>query len=1638
MSSKLWETFIQDDVENFQRFLANATSAGPRAAAAPGSAAAAAAVNLSSKAGSPGAMIASSPNPSKQRKSYGTSPGTTASERLGLHRGTATLSRADINVRDHYGRTLLHHVASSPKPSAVSFARALLEIPFLDIYAQDWESGWTALHRALYAGNATIALALMARDIHNVTDFSKLSHAGQPSGSLIKIKDREGYSPFDVYGATITPRDIKQMLSPTRWPDSMRIDAAGSDAASNGASDLEVNPDDGSYSARGILRSRTSFSADEVFTLGSNKNLNLGLGDQDDRQFPERIVLKRPDHLLHRFYREYQGQMERLGLEDTVNSSHSQELPTLIKNKPIKIQDVLMSKLHTAVITDDPEANLFMCGFGPGGRLGTGDESTRFTFACIETGGLAGKKVVSVALGQDHSLAITEFGEIFSWGSNKFGQLGYSLPRTSNRNDVPIQTTPRQIFNPFKKETIIGAAASSVHSVVFSTSGLYTFGKNEGQLGLVDSDARSLEVQTTPRRVGASLFSCPIQTVSAVDRATAVLLQNHEVWVFSQYGYSKLSFPLEATSRFIRDSFMATRYDASVNHIIKLTCGGNTICALSSSGDVFTVQVNQSEVPSASTSTTNPTKIRNSLATPARAWSVKKSHMAASDVDVGQDGSIIICTASGSAWRKERRTQKKEGASKDYKFARIAGLSRAVAVRSNAFGAYAIAQRDYDVTREQVHIDPSTLWADLLPLSPFIIPAPEDMESILTGDNLEDENPLSAAVSIKRAILSSSEIESQISPLRLDGTIWITSSLSDARIPAHEFLLAGRSLTLRKALQEFRETYYSSVPDVLDIEYDKNGHIQIQLQGVDFLTVTNLVFFLYTDSILDVWHKARSSPANAIRFRQVRTEVMRVATQLGLPTLERAARLMVEPQRSLKSDLAHAIQHSSFFDDADVSVQLNDGVVKVHSQLVCQRCPFFDALFHGRAGGRWLAMRKTDSSEHVQVDLRHIDRSTFNFVLRYLYADTEEKLFDEARTKSLDDFIDLVLDVMYVADELMIDRLSQICQKVLGRFVNTRNISYLLNSVAPIYVKGFKEASLEYICLNLEAMLANRYLGDLDEDLLRELDNVCQENQMACYPISRGRNSEDFVLEKYPEVVSSVERDKRRRIDAMVLQSRLVDVEPYDLRPRPGVNDKVNSSPSVRKAKAAMPRETSGFAPSPMLKPRQSSNDLMFQMDEEAFPSPGDSKGKSAVRGLRFGQNIPEDRSYPESPAFGPSIPETGSLEYRNFLDEQMSSPPSNLLAESPSESRAIAMHQKRAVASPPHDSSAPWGSPIVSNGKKDLKDIMGEATQSRVSNLTLDLNGRRESSGNFTPKISQKDRKKMQQQQMQEKLAAQQKAKEAPRNPWQLPASATPSTPGMADPLPGQSPSQPVKTAQKPSMTMRQTVAGTPPPRSKPVATPVQSQSRSVSGSVQQSPFSKPSPSGHSTPSQQPLPKASPQPPIQSIRHIPRPDLHSSGSRSSSYSSLSLATILLQQQTEKDEIREAATAKHNLQEIQAEQEFQQWWDQESKRVQGLLGPEEPQQRGEKSGRGGKAPATAGSSRKRRGNKPSAPDGTTSQAQKQESTSNHTTPKKSVSGHPPTQSQGNPTGNHVSSGGANKNSRRGGHWNQRGKGRDRG
>lgn len=46
---------------------------------------------------------------------------------------------------------------------------------------------------------------------------------------------------------------------------------------------------------------------------------------------------------------------------------------------------------------------------------------------------------------------------------------------------------------------------------------------------------------------------------------------------------------------------------------------------------------------------------------------------------------------------------------------------------------------------------------------------------------------------------------------------------------------------------------------------------------------------------------------------------------------------------------------------------------------------------------------------------------------------------------------------------------------ILTEVVNTRNVCHFLNAVAPCTVTSFKQAAFEFICLNLEIMLENRY-----------------------------------------------------------------------------------------------------------------------------------------------------------------------------------------------------------------------------------------------------------------------------------------------------------------------------------------------------------------------------------------------------------------------------------------------------------------------------------------------------------------------------------------------------------------------------------
>ena len=188
----------------------------------------------------------------------------------------------------------------------------------------------------------------------------------------------------------------------------------------------------------------------ELYTWGANRNATLGLGDGNDRVHPERVQLY-----------------------PTFRAKTSSQLPS-------SISQVGMSKLHTAIVTNDTTNNIRACGFGLGGRLGQ-TQHTQYDFISMQ----APQKIVKVALGQDHTLALTDSGEVMSWGLNRFSQLGYVVESA----DL-IQPTARKIAGPLRGKKINGIAACKTASVCWSVHELFAWGTNNGQFGIFVSRLR--------------------------------------------------------------------------------------------------------------------------------------------------------------------------------------------------------------------------------------------------------------------------------------------------------------------------------------------------------------------------------------------------------------------------------------------------------------------------------------------------------------------------------------------------------------------------------------------------------------------------------------------------------------------------------------------------------------------------------------------------------------------------------------------------------------------------------------------------------------------------------------------------------------------------------------------------------------------------------------------------------------------------------------------------------------------------------------------------------------------------------------------------------------------------------------------
>ncbi|XP_020596422.1 ultraviolet-B receptor UVR8 [Phalaenopsis equestris] len=97
-----------------------------------------------------------------------------------------------------------------------------------------------------------------------------------------------------------------------------------------------------------------------------------------------------------------------------------------------KVVSIAAGEAHTLALTGD--GSVFSWGRGTFGRLGTGNDTdelspVRVSFARSDGKGEA--KFVGVAAGAYHSLALQDDGSVWSWGYNIYGQLGHGEENSS-------------------------------------------------------------------------------------------------------------------------------------------------------------------------------------------------------------------------------------------------------------------------------------------------------------------------------------------------------------------------------------------------------------------------------------------------------------------------------------------------------------------------------------------------------------------------------------------------------------------------------------------------------------------------------------------------------------------------------------------------------------------------------------------------------------------------------------------------------------------------------------------------------------------------------------------------------------------------------------------------------------------------------------------------------------------------------------------------------------------------------------------------------------------------------------------------------------------------------------------------------
>ncbi|KAI1241116.1 Inhibitor of Bruton tyrosine kinase, partial [Lamprotornis superbus] len=639
--------------------------------------------------------------------------------------------------------------------------------------------------------------------------------------------------------------------------------------------------------------------------------------------------------------------------------------------------------------------------------------------------GLTGHQCSQIAAAKDHTVVLTEDGYVYTFGLNTFHQLGIHPPPSNC--SVPRQVQAKNL----KGRMVIGVAAGRFHTVLWTKEAVYTMGLNGGQLGYL-LDPNGEKCVTVPRQVSALHHKdMSVSLVSASDGATVCVSERGDIYLLADYQCKKIaSKQLNLKKVLVSGGYLE----------YKVFCWKSSNNSMKQCRWVYGRQVFMS--------------------------------------DVALNGNeIMFVTHDGEAFTGKWLEEEKKSSEKKELVSSLQHPSCDVSCEHDTTSVYErIRLQKLTFVHRAVSIatDPSGCNFAVLQSDPktslYEIPSVSLSSFGMDFGKLLDETD------------------------EMDSIHDVTFQIGTRMYPVHKYILAVRS-------EFFEKLFVSSdnqldTPDIYRKDEDAVGCDLYVIEKVHPDLFAYLLQFIYTDTCDLLTHGYKPKISFKEKSDEYQDTLISNLSKMsfdenvnGKSAFEiyrnNQVQVINEKQKSKskkgkagdEANLIKMLQSAAKkFELSNLSVRL-DGVRLENGKI--------NVVNKNNGNKPKLNQKKCMlSSSWIEATCSALEMPIHSEILQiivdYLYTDEALAIKDSQN-------VEFICNVLVVADQLLISRLKEICEVAIAEKLTLKNAAELLEFSAMYNAEQLKLSCLQFIGLNMAALLEARTLDVLSDEVVKDL-----------------------------------------------------------------------------------------------------------------------------------------------------------------------------------------------------------------------------------------------------------------------------------------------------------------------------------------------------------------------------------------------------------------------------------------------------------------------------------------------------------------------------------------------------------------------